>query len=193
MGFVAEVNEKTQEKAACIKTIEGDSDDSVQYVEYEQVDKKIIGYGQLPERTNKTVLTYEGKDYTVSVSYEKEAKLPDGTELSAKEITGEEYDKTCAKAKKALNVDELGFARFFDISLVKDGKELEPAAPVDVSITYQDEVKLAAGESASAVHFADSGVEVLKAEVDNSKSAGDKTEQEATKGDTFNSPWIAFR
>lgn len=185
MGFVAELTKATEEKAAGIKTIEGDSDDSVQYVEYEQADKKIIGYGQIPEKSDKTTIAYEGKDYTVSVSYEKEAKIPEGTELSVKEITGEEYDKTCAKAKKALNADELGFARFFDISLIKDGKELEPAAPVDVSITYQDEVKIAAGESASAVHFADSGVEVLKAEVDSSKTAGAKTEKETVKGDTF--------
>ena len=185
MGFVAELTKATEEKAAGIKTIEGDSDDSVQYVEYEQADKKIIGYGQIPEKSDKTTIAYEGKDYTVSVSYEKEAKIPEGTELSVKEITGEEYDKTCAKAKKALNADELGFARFFDISLIKDGKELEPAAPVDVSITYQDEVKIAAGESASAVHFADSGVEVLKAEVDGSKTADAKTEKETVKGDTF--------
>lgn len=185
MGFVAELTKATEEKAAGIKTIEGDSDDSVQYVEYEQADKKIIGYGQIPEKSDKTTIAYEGKDYTVSVSYEKEAKIPEGTELSVKEVTGEEYDKTCAKAKKALNADKLGFARFFDISLTKDGKELEPAAPVDVSITYQDEVKIAAGESASAVHFADNGVEVLKAEVDSSKTAGAKTEKETVKGDTF--------
>lgn len=185
MGFVAELTKATEEKAAGIKTIEGDSDDSVQYVEYEQADKKIIGYGQIPEKSDKTTIAYEGKDYTVNVSYEKEAKIPEDTELSVKEITGEEYDKTCAKAKKALNADELGFARFFDISLIKDGKELEPAAPVDVSITYQDEVKIAAGESASAVHFADSGVEVLKAEVDSSKTADAKTEKETVKGDTF--------
>lgn len=186
MGFVAEVNEETQEKDACIKTIEGDSDNSVQYVEYEQTDKRIIGYGQLPEHTNKTVLTYEGKDYTVNVSYEKAAKLPEDTELSVKEITGDEYDKSIEKAKKALKTDELGFARFFDISFVKDGKELEPEASVDVSITYQDEVKIAAGESASAVHFAESGVEVLEAEVDDSKAGGDKSEEETTKVDTFN-------
>lgn len=185
MGFVAELTKATEEKAAGIKTIEGDSNNSVEYVEYEQADKKIIGYGQIPEKSDKTTIAYEGKDYTVSVSYEKEAKIPEGTELSVKEITGEEYDKTCAKAKKALNADELGFARFFDISLIKDGKELEPAAPVDVSITYQDEVKIAAGESASAVHFVDSGVEVLKAEVDSSKTAGAKTEKETVKGDTF--------
>ena len=92
MGFVAEVNEATAEKSAMIKTIEGDSDNSVQYVEYQQDDKRIIGYGELPEHGNKTVLTQEGEDYTVSVSYEDEAQIPEGTELSVEELTGEEYE-----------------------------------------------------------------------------------------------------
>lgn len=48
-GLVVEVTPATSEIPARIKTIEGDSDDSVQYAVYDSTDKRIIGYGALPE------------------------------------------------------------------------------------------------------------------------------------------------
>lgn len=49
VGLVREVIPATDSTVARIKTIEGDSDDTVEYVVYDLTDEQIMGYGQLPE------------------------------------------------------------------------------------------------------------------------------------------------
>ncbi len=107
-------------------------------------------------------LSAGGKGYSVSAEYEAGADLPLGTELSAKEITrdDEEYQAWCDEALKALQetkggeqIAELKFARFYDISLVADGGEVQPAAPVDVTISYDKPMKAADADHVRIVHF----------------------------------------
>ena len=54
--------------------------------------------------------------------------------------------------------------RFFDISIMVDGKEIEPDNSVNVTIEYED-IGLAHDEKLEVVHFADSGIEVIQPEV----------------------------
>lgn len=49
VGLVAEVIPATGAVPSKIKTIEGDSDDSVQYVVYDFSDERIMGFGELPK------------------------------------------------------------------------------------------------------------------------------------------------
>lgn len=58
------------------------------------------------------------------------------------------------------------FARFFDVRIVKDGKVIEPKAPVQVSIHYDDAIEVDDGEQVKAVHFADKGTEVIDVSVE---------------------------
>ncbi|MGN1166008.1 MAG: CHAP domain-containing protein, partial [Lachnospiraceae bacterium] len=51
VGIVVEVMPATGAVSAKVKTIEGDSDDCVQYVIYDLTDARIMGYGKLPEKT----------------------------------------------------------------------------------------------------------------------------------------------
>lgn len=51
VGIVVDVMSDTGAASAKIKTIEGNSNDCVQYVIYDQTDARIIGYGKLPEET----------------------------------------------------------------------------------------------------------------------------------------------
>jgi len=88
-----------------------------------------------------TVITDDGEDYEITVSYSDDAGIPEGAVLEAKEIArnSEEYAKYIKQAKKELNLDKeneltdaqsfetkISFARFFDISIVADGKKIEP-------------------------------------------------------------------
>lgn len=113
-----------------------------------------------------TELSYQGEDYTVRVNYTEEAHLPENVELSVRELTGGEYEESCAQAKEAMGVDKLSFARFFDVSFMADGKELEPSAPVDVKIIYDKPVEIQEDELKSAVHFTENGTEVLDTRLD---------------------------
>ena len=60
-----------------------------------------------------------------------------------------------------------GQARFFDIKIMADGKEVQPAANVNVNITYDQpavETDPRTGKQfdASAVHFGKKGAEVVE-------------------------------
>lgn len=56
--------------------------------------------------------------------------------------------------------------RFFDISIVVDGKEIEPESAVEVNISYDDPINLSKGQELQVVHFADEGTEVITPNVD---------------------------
>lgn len=114
-----------------------------------------------------TELTFEGPDYTVSVRYGADAELPEGVTLEVSEIPGdsEEYQnylsQTSAAMEAAGQTDTVVFARFFDIRFLLDGEALEPAAPVEVTITYAEAVETDEDSNCQAVHFAEEGTEIL--------------------------------
>ena len=91
------------------------------------------------ENEEPKTLTSKGTDYTVTVSYTDDAQIPDKAELAVREIEkdSEEYASYLEQAKGA--VDENKFvneARFFDITILADGKKVEPRVPVNVQITF---------------------------------------------------------
>lgn len=172
VGLISEIRKGTDEKSQQIITIEGDSDNCVQCVTYDTEDSLIMGYGELPEHTSRRNLSFEGEDYTIRVYFTSEAKIPKNAQLSVRELTGEEYEESCKQAKEKMGVDDLSFARFFDISFMSDGKKIEPAAPVNVEITYADHVEIEKDQVKRAVHFTKDGTELLDAETEQ-KETGD--------------------
>lgn len=125
-------------------------------------------------------MTFEGSDYTVKVMYSDEAGLPENVKLEVKELKQEsdEYKEYYEQAEAALPEEQgILFCRFFDVSFVSDGKEIEPSAPVDVEISYkkEDAVPVKEGITSTAIHFAEKGVEVIPADI----------EQNAKGEDTF--------
>ncbi|MCQ2508055.1 MAG: CHAP domain-containing protein, partial [Dorea sp.] len=202
IGIVAELIENLSGEVVKVRTIEGNSSDKVQYVTYEINDSSIMGYGELPENPDKDTppkeQTFEGKDYTVTVSYRQKAHIPDQAKLKVDEILKDtkEYDALIKKASKALDLGEnvsaednssttvteqITFARFFDIRFELDGEEIEPEDKVDVTISYKDGLAIENEKQTAVVHFADSGTEVLEAEL--SQTEENKTEEELV--DTF--------
>ena len=123
-------------------------------------------------------MTHEGKDYTVHVTFGEDAELPTDVKLEVEEIKQEstEYKDYYKQAEEALPEEQvLMFCRFFDVSFISDGKKVEPKASVEVEISYTDSVPQQKGVETNAIHFAEDGIEVLPAEV----------EQNADGEDTF--------
>lgn len=122
-------------------------------VEYTLEDVSILGYGVLPEQRmlgNNEILTYQGEDLNISVTWSEEVKLPMDTELLFYEYgrTHEEWLTNYAKATEnaailgapedetAKNTQYHEF-RLFSIGVYADGKEITPAAPMCVNLSLK--------------------------------------------------------
>lgn len=95
-------------------------------------------------------------DYTVTASYGKDANLPENVELRVSEITNAaQVDNYTQKASSALDNGNISAARFFDISFISNGAEIEPNADanVNIQITLSNSLKVNDGQSVQAVHF----------------------------------------
>lgn len=97
--------------------------------------------GETP-KTEAGTQTYDGGDYTVTVTYGIEAQIPKEAELTA-----DEYDKTSeiyqtryeeASAFYGWEEDTPDRIRLFHVGFYLEGREVEPAAPVEITIAYTD-------------------------------------------------------
>ena len=177
-----------------IIAIEGDNDDAVRYCSYTPGDPIILGYGLMPE--SRTIQQeHIGEDYAVSVSYGADGGLPPDAQLVVTEIPqdSEEYRYYLEQAVDAMQDDsedevetDVSFARFFDIQFVVNGEKVEPTAPVQISIRYDEAVQLGQEDVGRAVHFADSGIEILATQTSGDDSdAGDAANTFVYTQDSF--------
>ena len=151
--------------------------------------------------TEKTQLTYQYIDenfekdpdddvddgYTVYAEFGASAKLPVGVELKVKEITKESnpeayeayYEKALSELQDKYDENtDLSFARFYDISFVYNGEEVEPSGYVRVRIEYNKPVEVKTDENVDTVHFDknnDEKPEVIESEVKTEKKGTDDT------------------
>ena len=133
------------------------------------------------------VLTADGRTYKITVTFDDDAKIPAGTKLVANEIESgtDEYIQHLGQTwleinKEYLEVEEMrknyseemGFlpevnpknvdsARFFDIKLIHNDKEIEPAAPVHIKIDYLEGLQVDDNSTAGIAHFAENGLEII--------------------------------
>lgn len=92
----------------------------------------------------KYVISDSGDTYEVTVTYDDSAEIPEDAELKVREIqnTEKKYDenlKATNKQLKAMDKAEVDNPVQFDISIVSDGKEIEPKEGSTVSV----EIRLA--------------------------------------------------
>jgi len=89
------------------------------------------------------VLTSDGQKYKVTLTCGADAAIPEGSVLKVREIAkgSEEYKDYLKKTEDKLDIKSgtLPYARFFDITILKDGKEIQPAegSKVDVDIQLE--------------------------------------------------------
>ena len=112
---------------------------------------------------------FETEEYKITVFNSKDAGIPAGTELVVSEIPydTDEYWDLWEKSLDKLNENAtwgseiepgtrqgIAAASFFDISLVCDGQEFEPAVPLQVEILFKNGgLPLFDGQEAKIIHF----------------------------------------
>ena len=135
-----------------------------------------FGYGATSNTQIGTVtLVHEGSDYMVTASYGPEAGFPAGTELKVREIMPgtAEYATYSGMTGEALGEDwsEITLERYFDIAFVKDGKELEPQADIDVQISFSEKIELTEEHDVAAVHIENNEATVIETETESNEAA----------------------
>ena len=102
--------------------------------------------------------------YRVTVTFSEEAGIPEGAELIVAEKPEAEYIE---QATKALDAGKVAFAVFLDISIVKDGEEIQPTDDVKVEVVLNEMPSDENGELA-VVHFKDENdSEAVKSSAEN--------------------------
>ena len=117
----------------------------------------------------KTVITASGEKYEITVTYGPDAEIPEGADLSVREIENDsdEFTEYLSGAAERLSADseDISYARFFDIKIVTEEEEnIEPKAPVQVSIILKEAPKQAAA-GLQVVHFGAEGAEILSSKL----------------------------
>ncbi len=110
-------------------------------------------------KIEKNILASDGRNYKITVTYNDDAQIPQGTELVVSEVddASKQFDEYLEQAESALGLESgtAGYARFFDIALAHDGAEVQPATPVTVKVELAD----AQSGELSVVHFEGEGAE----------------------------------
>lgn len=121
--------------------------------------------------------SYQGRDYTVRVAYDENALFPVGTELKVREIypwTQEYRDLTGITTEYAEDdwskIDN--FMRFFDITFVCDGEEIEPSSEIQVSIDFVNAIALDEETSLQVLHFdAENNINTVSSDISENSDA----------------------
>lgn len=121
-------------------------------------------------------LAFEGSDYTVQLSYTAGAQVPADAELNVREIEKgtDEYQNYYQQAMAAVedgDTTSIADARFFDITILVNGEEFEPAAPVEVKVSYHNAVEVPQDGDVKSVHFGDENTQVLDVQTNENDGA----------------------
>ncbi len=147
-----------EEKAEVINSDTEGTEKEVEAVQFES--DRFSVYGIVGTET--IVIEYlsqDGETYQISIDIPAEANIPVGSELIVEELAEgsakyAEYFEKAAKTLK-LNKNEVSYIKLLDISIVKDGKEIQPDVPVSVSIELKDKYD---ASNTQVIHFEDEPV-----------------------------------
>lgn len=134
----------------------------------------IVGTKELEKKH----ISADGKTWSVKVTYDSNANIPDDATLEVKEIEKgsdayESHLKDAMEMAAPADDEYVVAADFFNVSIMSGGKEIEPATPVQVKLTYEDK-KEDDEYTYKAMHFGQAGTEVIAPE--NAKHSDGKTE-----------------
>ncbi|MBQ9663309.1 MAG: Cna B-type domain-containing protein [Oscillospiraceae bacterium] len=100
--------------------------------------------------------SYTGETFKISMSYNEDAGIPEDAELAVTEILEENEDYGDLLAQTEGMVDEkkqIRYVRFFDISILSGGEEVQPAAPVSVKIELAELPQETENTDGQVIHF----------------------------------------
>lgn len=146
----------------------------VESVEFES--DKFSVYGVIGAETfTEKYLTEDGETYNISVTAGPEAHIPSDAHLEVSEVKAgsDKYNELFKKAEAAVTEGKdasVPFARFFDISIVKDGEKIQPDAPVEVKITFDETVEADKHAVFNAVHISGNKTDVIDVTTEGTES-----------------------
>ena len=117
------------------------------------------------------VLDSSGKTWKVTATFGPECNIPSDAKLRVKEITsGKDYKDYSDRTADCLDDRTIDYIRLFDISIVKDGVEIEPAEGTSVRITIN--LAQVSDYGVCVLHFPDNEEAEVFDDVDVSKGEG---------------------
>lgn len=101
------------------------------------------------------LLKYEGNDYVIELNYEKDTYIPKTAYLKVSEVVEgtDEYEEYFIQTKEVVQGKDIQFARFFDISIMNEGEEIEPDKSVNVTIRYTEGIRKEKENELDIIHF----------------------------------------
>lgn len=112
--------------------------------------------------------TYQDSGVIITAVYGAEANIPAEAELVAYQVTAEtapdRYEQRMEEAHSAVGAEpEMGEGQMliYNIGFFVDGKEIEPAAPVTITVQFLNEEGFAEGDAITIVHFGDEGAQTI--------------------------------
>ena len=124
---------------------------------------------------------YSANDYTVTASYGPDAGFPEDTEMKVREIRPgtPEYALYSGMTEETLGEEwsEITLERYFDITFVSGGEEVEPQADVDVQILFRDVIELTEEHDVQAVHIENHEAVVIESETDSNEDSAKRNSE----------------
>ena len=146
----------TEDNAEKMVEEETSENADIEKIEEQNTEEENAENIETPESEEKVMeLKYEGEDYTVTIS--SEAGFDKDSILEASIDTDENYESYSDEVKQAMkeegfeNIDRLAL---YDISILKDGKEIEPEDTVSVNFEFKDSLDINI-DTATIVHLKD--------------------------------------
>ncbi|WP_026657969.1 SpaA isopeptide-forming pilin-related protein [Butyrivibrio sp. AC2005] len=159
--------------------LSGSSKNSVETTEKGNIDEKEYAEEKLYEGV------LEDKDRGIAVYFGTDANIPEGAELCVTDIAedSEDYDygQLVSDATEAMEIEaeDVASYRLFDLSIQKDGEEIQPEAPVYVEIQadglYTNN-ELFADDELAAVHMKNEEPQIIEADVTNEDEENGETD-----------------
>lgn len=149
MGIVEEYGEN-------LVVIEGNtSSNVVERVTYRRDTDLAMVFAPCPVNPEDlTTASFEGEDFSVQAVYSSEAKIPADAQLRASEYPAdsETYRRRVEQMQEqyGLTPEESEKIRLFNIGFYQGDAEVEPSAPVEVTLTYADNAR---DVGCSVAHF----------------------------------------
>lgn len=175
VGFVCEVIDATAKSPAQLRTIEGNRDNCVSEATYDLEDSQILGYGVMPESERGETIRYEGDGFRMALWYTGDAQIPAQAQLAAEELAkdSERYESGYQASLAQLDSKlPLAFFRLFDVSILDGQEQVEPLAPVKITVEIESGL-IKEGIAVGALQLTDDGPELLTAGVEKTQDGYD--------------------
>lgn len=120
----------------------------------------IVGTGQITVPFKAS----DGRTYEVTVDFDERADIPEGAQLEVNEVLEgtAAYDSYVEMATNLLRLDSVNYVKLLDISILKDGQEIQPKVPVSVTVKLLD--KDNTDSTPDVIHFGENETEIIKPE-----------------------------